>query len=61
MIMFYSGAGSRDHLPERVLADTDPGVMLTYYGMYSGKGETVRRLMDHIKRRQLKRKKESTK
>lgn len=57
MIMFFSGSGSKEHRPEVILADRDPGVMLTYYAVFTKEGETVKRMNGHIKRRKKKNRK----
>lgn len=54
MILAYSGSTSGESLPERVLGLKDPplpAVMLTYYEIYQGRGDTLRRFKRHAKRR----------
>lgn len=56
MILFYSGSTSGESLPERVLHDSNPGVMLTYYEMHLGRGDTIRRFERHAKQRRKEKK-----
>ena len=53
MVLFYSGSTSGESLPERVLANIDPGVMLTYWEMKENKGDTLRRFKRHMQRKEL--------
>lgn len=53
MVLFYSGSTSGESLPERVLVDINPGVMLTYWEMRENKGDTLRRFKRHIQRKGL--------
>lgn len=57
MILYYSGSSTYDNIPEHVLQEEEPGVMLTYWEM-EGEGrkkDTVVRFENHCARRKEKR------
>jgi hypothetical protein len=51
MILFFSGSTSGESLPERVLYEHSPGVMLTYFEMHQKRGDTIRRFERHARKR----------
>ena len=50
MIIYYSGGSANIDLPERVLEKQKPGVMLTYYEIYTKQRGTINRLERHEQR-----------
>lgn len=58
MILFYSGSTSGKSLPEQALRDKNngegPDIMLTFFEIYTQRGDTKTRLFRHVKRRQEK-------
>lgn len=50
---FFSGI-SNTELPEIILADKNPSVLLTYWEIYNFKRDTIRRLKRHFKARRTK-------
>lgn len=52
MILFYSGSTSGESLPERALAESEPGIMLTYWEMREKKGDTLKRFGRHVQRKE---------
>jgi hypothetical protein len=54
MIIYYSGSTSGESLPERALLERphpQPAIMLTFFEIDAGRGDTLRRFERHAKRR----------
>lgn len=55
LVLFFSGSTSGDSLPERALEKRRPGVMLTYWEIHIGRGDTLKRFQRHATRLQEER------
>ena len=62
MIIFYSGNSSKDALPECIIAERKPSIMLTFFDFSINHRSTERRFEAHKNNRlaKLKKKKDKT-